>query len=91
MARHPARDGWLFIPALVHELLKAGKIDADYLARYTNAAWLVIDAPGSADDGLFARIDGAPLAFDRKRNAVVSSRSRSRAVADRRLHPRRRA
>jgi len=67
----PGTDG-LFILALVHELLKAGKIDADYLARYTNAAWLVIDAPGSADDGLFARIDGAPLAFDRKRNAVVS-------------------
>lgn len=67
----PGTDG-LFILALVHELLKAGKIDADYLARYTNAAWLVIDDPGSADDGLFARIDGAPLAFDRKRNAVVS-------------------
>ena len=66
----PGTDG-LFILALVHELLKAGKIDADYLARYTNAAWLVVDAPGSADDGLFARIDGAPLAFDRKRNAVV--------------------
>ena len=33
----PGTDG-LFVLALVHELLRAGKIDLDYLARYTNAA-----------------------------------------------------
>ncbi|TWH01158.1 Anaerobic dehydrogenases, typically selenocysteine-containing [Mesorhizobium sp. J18] len=50
----PGTDG-LLILALVHELLKARKIDVDYIVRYSNASWLVIDAPGSADHGLFAR------------------------------------
>ncbi len=43
----PGTDG-LFVLSLVHELLKAGKIDLDYLIRYTNAPWLVIDDPGGA-------------------------------------------
>jgi anaerobic selenocysteine-containing dehydrogenase len=50
----PGTDG-LLILSIVHELLKARKIDVDYLARYSNAAWLVIDAPGTAEHGLFAR------------------------------------
>ena len=37
----PGTDG-LFAGALIHELLAAEKIDWDYLARYTNAPWLVI-------------------------------------------------
>lgn len=61
----PGTDG-LFILALVHELLKAGKIDAEYLARYTNAGVLVKDAPGDPEDGLFLRDeDGNPLSVDR--------------------------
>src|SRR5215472_10589162 len=57
----PGTDG-LFVLALIHELLKNDWIDLDYLARYTNAAWLVIQAPGAADDGLFARGEaGEPL------------------------------
>ena len=40
----PGSDG-LFALALVHELLKAGKVDLDYLVRYTNAPWLVIKTP----------------------------------------------
>ncbi|RVC40983.1 formate dehydrogenase, partial [Mesorhizobium sp. M4A.F.Ca.ET.090.04.2.1] len=61
----PGTDG-LFVLALVHELLKAGRVDLDYLLRYTNAHLLVIQEPGGADDGLFVR-DGAghPLAWDR--------------------------
>src|SRR3546814_10016193 len=43
----PGTDG-LFVLALVHELLKAEKIDWDYLGRYTNATWLVVDDPGGA-------------------------------------------
>ncbi|MFC3207817.1 molybdopterin oxidoreductase family protein [Aquamicrobium soli] len=50
----PGTDG-LLILSVIHELLKARKIDVDYLARYTNAPWLVIDAPGTAEHGLFAR------------------------------------
>ena len=50
----PGTDG-LFAFALIHELLRADRIDLDYLVRYTNAHWLVIRNPGGADDGLFAR------------------------------------
>lgn len=52
----PGTDG-LFIFALIHCLLKADVVDLDFLARYTNATWLVIDNPGGADHGLFARDD----------------------------------
>ncbi len=61
----PGSDG-LFVLAIVHELLKSGRFDKDYLARYTNAAVLVIREPGAADDGLFLRdAEGRPLAWDR--------------------------
>jgi len=52
----PGTDG-LFIAALIQELLKAGKVDFEYIRNYTNATWLVIDAPGESDHGLFARDD----------------------------------
>jgi|GEM_PF-12910 len=67
----PGTDG-LFAFALIHELLRADRIDLDYLVRYTDAHWLVIRDPGSADDGLIARdADERPLCWDR--NARVSS------------------
>jgi anaerobic selenocysteine-containing dehydrogenase len=62
----PGTDG-LFVLALIHELMGAGKVDIDYLCRYTNAPWLVIDNPGGADDGLFARNEaGKALIWDKK-------------------------
>ncbi|MES2858815.1 MAG: molybdopterin oxidoreductase family protein [Pseudomonadota bacterium] len=65
----PGTDG-LFAFALIHELLKADRIDLDYLVRYANAHWLVIRNPGGADDGLFARdAAGVPLCWDRTTNA----------------------
>jgi anaerobic selenocysteine-containing dehydrogenase len=69
----PGTDG-LFVLAIVHELLKAGKIDLDYLIAYTNAPVLVIQEPGAADDGLFLRgADDRPLAWDRSADAPVSA------------------
>ena len=69
----PGTDG-LFVLALVHELLRAGKVDVDYLIRYTNAPWLVIQDPGAADDGLFARDEaGTPLVWDRVAQALRAS------------------
>src|SRR5438477_3734841 len=60
----PGTDG-LFVLSLVHELLRADKVDLDYLGRYSNAAWMVIQAPGTADNGLFARNEaGEPLVLD---------------------------
>ncbi|MDW8368675.1 MAG: molybdopterin-dependent oxidoreductase [Geminicoccaceae bacterium] len=62
----PGTDGALIL-ALVHELLRAGRVDAPYLADFTNAGWLVIEDPGGAEDGLFARDPaGRPLCRDRR-------------------------
>ncbi|SMP02726.1 molybdopterin oxidoreductase family protein [Shimia sagamensis] len=67
----PGTDG-LFILALVHELMKAGKIDLHYLAQYTNAAVLVDAETGLLlrdDDGKQLVIDrntGKPAPFDQK-------------------------
>ncbi len=67
----PGTDG-LLVMALIHCLLEAGKIDAEFLVRYTNAHHLVIDAPGSADHGLIARnSDGAGLAYDREAQGLT--------------------
>src|SRR5690606_37493604 len=52
----PGTDG-LFVMALIHELLRAGRIDGPFLALYSNAGWLVIEAPGTPEDGRFARDD----------------------------------
>ncbi|QPH53864.1 molybdopterin oxidoreductase family protein [Pontivivens ytuae] len=60
----PGTDG-LLVFSLIRELLLAEKVDWEFLVRYTNAHWLVIDAPGDADHGLFAREDGAPLCLTR--------------------------
>ncbi len=68
----PGTDG-LLILAIVHELLKARRIDVDYLVRYSNATWLVIDAPGTAEHGLFARDgEGRPLIFESVTEQVVA-------------------
>ncbi|MDE9450215.1 molybdopterin-dependent oxidoreductase [Aliiroseovarius sp. Z3] len=50
----PGTDG-LFILALVHELLRAGKVDLGYLSRYTNAGFVVNEEPNSPENGLFIR------------------------------------
>ncbi|MGR3501883.1 molybdopterin oxidoreductase family protein [Pseudaestuariivita sp.] len=72
----PGTDG-LFILALVHELLKAGKIDLEYLAQFTNAPVLMNMDEKSPEYGLLLRdengkllvIDkttGKPAPFDQK-------------------------
>ena len=72
----PGTDG-LFILSLVHCLMKAGKIDLDYLARLTDAPCLVNSDEASDEFGLILRdeagkalvIDrrtGKPAAFDEK-------------------------
>ena len=75
----PGTDG-LLILAVVHELLKARRIDVDYLVRYSNAPWLVIDAPGTAEHGLFARdADGNAMIFDDGNGAHRAGRRKCRA------------
>ncbi|VAW21085.1 Anaerobic dimethyl sulfoxide reductase chain A, molybdopterin-binding domain [hydrothermal vent metagenome] len=68
----PGTDG-LFILALIHELMKAGKIDLDYLTRYTNAPFLLNGDKNSPEYGLFLRDkDGKPLILDRKTGKPVA-------------------
>jgi sulfite dehydrogenase (quinone) subunit SoeA len=70
---NPGTDG-LFVLALVHELLRLDRIDLDFLARYTNAPWLVVRNPGGPDDGLFARdIAGRPLCWDRNNGRAIDA------------------
>ncbi|WP_412505650.1 molybdopterin oxidoreductase family protein [Roseovarius sp. SYSU LYC5161] len=62
----PGTDG-LFILSLVHCLMKAGRIDLDYLARYTNAPCIVNRDSKSPDYGLFLRdAAGKPQVIDRR-------------------------
>ena len=73
----PGTDG-LFAGALVQQLLANHAIDTDYLQRYTNATWLVVNAPDDADHGLIARDDeGNPFAYDLQRNSLVSANQKS--------------
>ena len=69
----PGTDG-LFVFAIIHELLRAEKVDFASLGRYTNAPWLVIQNPGGADDGLFVRDDDDnPVCFDLKSNGFKNA------------------
>jgi anaerobic selenocysteine-containing dehydrogenase len=61
----PGTDG-LLILAMVHCLMKAGKIDLNYLAQYTNAPVLVNSDEKSPEFGLLMRDeDGKELVIDR--------------------------
>lgn len=63
----PGTDG-LFILALVHELLKAGKIDLTYLAQYTNAPVLI-----DPETGLLMRDEqGKELVIDRATGSLTA-------------------
>ena len=73
----PGTDG-LLVLALIHELFRTRKIDIDFLVRYSNAAWLVIDNPGAEDHGLFARDGkGVELVWDSKKNKAVGHTAKS--------------
>jgi sulfite dehydrogenase (quinone) subunit SoeA len=69
----PGTDG-LFVFALIHELLRAEKVDFASLSRYTNAPWLIIDNPGGDDDGLVLRdAKGNPLCYDVNKKRAVNA------------------
>ncbi|HLS68725.1 MAG TPA: molybdopterin-dependent oxidoreductase, partial [Kiloniellales bacterium] len=69
----PGTDG-LLVGALIHELLRAGKVDLEYLARYSDAPWLVIQDPDGPEHGLIARgEEGQPLVRERGGRLVAAS------------------
>ena len=66
----PGTDG-LLVLSLVHCLLKAGRIDLDYLARFTNAPCLVDATPGATSGLLLRDADGRPIVIDRRTGATA--------------------
>jgi anaerobic selenocysteine-containing dehydrogenase len=67
----PGTDG-LLILSLIHCLLEAGKIDLDYLSRWTNAAYLVDETEGPTK-GLFLRnAESQPFVIDRRTGMPAS-------------------
>ena len=52
----PGTDGALFL-ALIHELIKHGLYDREFLTQYSNSAQLIIDDAEDDDDGMFVRTD----------------------------------
>jgi len=61
----PGTDGALFL-ALIHELIRTGLYDREFLVQYSNAAELVSSDEQNDDFGLFARTDipQTPDCFD---------------------------
>ncbi len=52
----PGTDGALLL-AIIHEIIKTGLYDREFLVQYTNSAELVINDPDSDDYGLFKRVE----------------------------------
>ena len=64
----PGTDG-LLILSLIHCLLVAGRVDVDYLARWTNAGLLVNETEGP-EKGLFVKnAESQPFVIDRRTGA----------------------
>ncbi len=56
----PGTDGLLAL-SFVHVLLRNDQFDRDFLQRYTNSTQLVIDAPGTSQNGLLLRDEDGEL------------------------------
>ena len=69
----PGTDGMLAL-SLIHVLLKNELFDWEFLVRYTNAHYLVVDTPRKKGDGLFYRNDdGIPQSWDLEKNCLVNA------------------
>lgn len=69
----PGTDGMLAL-SMAHVLLKNDQYDYDFLVRYTNGPWLVVNTPGQKGDGLILRDEaGKPLAYDLEQKAFVDA------------------
>ncbi|MEW5942405.1 MAG: molybdopterin oxidoreductase family protein [Pseudomonadota bacterium] len=68
----PGTDGLLAL-SIAHVLLSRELFDWEFLVRYTNAPWLVVQTPGEPGDGLFLRDEaGNPLVWDMEKESLVS-------------------
>ncbi|MEY4983651.1 MAG: hypothetical protein RIR62_1917 [Pseudomonadota bacterium] len=64
----PGTDG-LLILSLIHCLLQAGRIDLDYLARWTNAPLLVNETEGPEKGLILKNAESQPFVIDRRTGA----------------------
>ncbi len=64
----PGTDG-LLILSLIHCLFEAGKIDLDYLARWTNAPLLVNETEGPEKGLILKNAESQPFVIDRRTGA----------------------
>jgi anaerobic selenocysteine-containing dehydrogenase len=64
----PGTDG-LLILSLIHCLLKAGKVDLTYLARYTNASLLVNETDGPEKGLILKNAESQPFVIDKRTGA----------------------
>ena len=77
----PGTDAMLAL-SMVHELLKRELFDWDFLLRYTNSAYLVIQNPGGKDDGLFYRDqNGKPQVWDVDSDKAVDAFTKGSKLA----------
>ena len=68
----PGTDAMLAL-SMVHVLLSRELFDWEFLIRYTNAPFLVVQSPGEKGDGLIYRDEaGQPLVWDLKKEALVN-------------------
>ncbi|MHB8236542.1 MAG: molybdopterin-dependent oxidoreductase, partial [Acidithiobacillus ferrivorans] len=68
----PGTDGLLAL-SMVHVLLQNEQFDWDFLLRYTNAPFLVVNTPGKKGDGLILRdAEGHPMIWDLKKEAFAN-------------------
>ncbi len=69
----PGSDAMLAL-SMVHVLLKNELFDWEFLVRYTNAPYLLIDNPGGSDDGLVYRnTEGKPYIWDLKTESIAAA------------------
>ena len=64
----PGTDG-LLILSLLHCLLQAGKVDLEYLARWTNAPLLVNEAEGPEKGLILKNAESQPFVIDKRTGA----------------------
>ena len=69
----PGSDAMLAL-SMVHVLLKNELFDWEFLVRYTNAPYLLINNPGGSNDGLIYRnAEGKPYIWDLKTESVAEA------------------
>lgn len=67
----PGTDAMLAL-SMIHVLLKNDQFDWEFLIRYTNAPYLVVNTPGEKGDGLILRDENdKPLVWDLEKEVAV--------------------